>query len=219
MFWKRIIIELEVLEGMPVSRHVLCKYGNKNIDVHGFFNSLGVAYVACIYILRRCCHRVTVNWEAVKFRLVLWKSQTSLRLKLLFCLLLSKLLVSVLDVISRVITVSSIFCWSNDIVALWWIKQVQKRWNIWFQNRVNAIRANSSPSISFHFSSSWNPVDISNHSKSLAHLDLFLWFNDPQLLYDNLKNWSPERVTLPFGDNNLKGRSTYIAEATVRSIK
>ena len=50
-----------MLEGVPVSRHVLYKGGNKNVDIHGFCDSSEEAYAACIYILNRCCHRVTVN--------------------------------------------------------------------------------------------------------------------------------------------------------------
>ena len=136
-----------MLEGVPVSRHILRQCGNKNIDVHGFCDSFGEAYAACIYILSRCCHGVTVNLVASKCWLVPSKSQTIPWLELLSCLLLSKLLVSVLDVISQVVTVSSIFYWSDSMVALWWMKQVEKRWNTWVQNRLSVIRANSSPDI------------------------------------------------------------------------
>ena len=73
------------------------------------------------------------------------------------------------------------------MVALWWIKQVEKRWNIWVQNRVNVIRANSSPDIWFHIPSSSNSADISTRSISLAHLDLLHWFYGPQFLLDNIK--------------------------------
>ena len=33
-----------VFERVPASRHVLCKCGNKNIDVHGFCDSSGEEY-------------------------------------------------------------------------------------------------------------------------------------------------------------------------------
>ena len=130
-FWNKLFKELKVLEGVPVSRHVLCKCGNKNIDVHGFCDSSGVAYAACIYILSRCCNDVTVNLVESNCRLVPSKSQTIPRLVLLSCLLLSKLFVSVLEAISQVVTVSFIFCWSDSMVALLWIKQVEKHWNIY----------------------------------------------------------------------------------------
>ena len=125
----------------------------QNLRFNDFCDSSGVAYTACIYILSRCCHGVTVNLVASKCRLVPSKSQTIPWLELLSCLLLCKLLVSVLDVISEVVKVSSIFCWSDNMVAswwsddmvalrwsdsmvaLWWIKQVDKRWIFGFRTR------------------------------------------------------------------------------------
>ena len=35
-FWNKLFKELKVLEGVPVSRHLLCKCGNKNIMFMGF---------------------------------------------------------------------------------------------------------------------------------------------------------------------------------------
>ena len=92
-------------------------YNFKNIDVHGFCDSSGEAYASCIYIFCRCCHGVMVNLVASKCWLVPSKSKTISRLELLSRLLLSKLLVSVLDVISQLVTVSSIFCWCDSMVV------------------------------------------------------------------------------------------------------
>ena len=74
------------------------------------------------------------------------------------------------------------------MVAVWWIKQVQKCWNIWVRNRVNVIRANLLPDNLFHIPSSSNPADISTRSMSLAYLDLLHWFHGPQFLLDNPEN-------------------------------
>ena len=102
---------------------------------------------------------------------------------------------------------------------MWWIKQVEKRWYIWVQNRVNVIRADSSPDIWFHIPSSSNPAYISTRSMSLAHLDLLHWFHGPQFLLDNPKNWSPKDVTLPIGEINLEKRSINIVLAAVSSVE
>ena len=235
--WNKLVKKLKVLEGVPASRHVLCKCGKKKLRFNDFYDSSGVEYTACIYILSRCCHGVTVNLVASKCRLVPSKSQTIPWLELLSCLLLCKLLVSVLDVISQVVTASSIFCWSDNMVAswwsdgmvalwwsdsmvaLWWIKQVDKRWNIWVQNRVHVIRANSSPANWFHIPSLSDPVDISTRSISLAHLDLLHWFHGTQFLHGNPKNWSPKNVTLPFGEINLEEITVNIVVATVGSVE
>ena len=216
--WNRLIKKLNALERVPVS-YVLCKCGNKNKDVYGFCYGSGEAYNACIYILILCYHGVTVNLDAIKCRLVPPKSRTIPRLELLSCLLLSKLLFSSVEVIGKVVTVSSIFCWSDRMVALWWIKQVEKHRNTWVQNMVNVIRANSSTDIWFHIPSSSNAADISTRSISLAHLDLLNSFHGPHFLLDNPKNWSPKEVTLPFGEINLEERSINIVVATVCSAE
>ena len=98
-------------------------------------------------------------------------------------------------------------------------KQVEKRWSIWFQSRVNVIRANSSPDIWFHIPSSSNPADTSIRSISLTHLDLLHCSHGPQFLLDNPKNWSPKDATLPFGDINLEKRSVSVVAVTVSSVK
>ena len=72
--WTKLINKLKVLEGVAVSRHVLCKCKNKNIDVHGFCDSSEETHAACIDILSRSCHGKTVNLAASKCRLVPSKS-------------------------------------------------------------------------------------------------------------------------------------------------
>ena len=84
---------------MPASCHVLCKCRNKNIDAHGFSDNLGEAYAGCIYILSNCYHGVMVTLIVNKCPLVPSKSQNIPRLELLYFLPLSKLVVSLLDLI------------------------------------------------------------------------------------------------------------------------
>ena len=55
----------------------------------------------------------------------------------MFCVLLTKLLQSVLKGLS--LNTASIYCWSNSMVALYWIKN-NKEWKIWVQNRVDIIK-------------------------------------------------------------------------------
>ena len=35
---------------------------------------------------------------------------------------------------------SKIVCWTDSLVALWWIKGVDKNWKVWVENRVGKIR-------------------------------------------------------------------------------
>ena len=46
---------------------------------------------------------------------------------------------AIFDAISMQITINEVYCWSESQIALWWIKQVQKSWKIWVENRVEKI--------------------------------------------------------------------------------
>ena len=108
--WNKIVRGLRLLKGVSVSRHVLCKCGNREIEWHGFSDSSWEAYCACIYVLKRCSHGTTVIFLTSKCHLVPLKSFTIPCLELLACVLLSKLLVSVLEALKRGIKVRGMFC-------------------------------------------------------------------------------------------------------------
>ena len=50
--WNKIIRGLKLLKRVSVARHVLCKRGNREVELHGFSDSSGEAYCACIYVLK-----------------------------------------------------------------------------------------------------------------------------------------------------------------------
>ena len=61
-------------------------------------------------------------------------------LELMACLLLSRLMVSVKLAVEKEVSVKNIFCRTDLQIVLWWIRQRCKKWKIWVQNRVEAIR-------------------------------------------------------------------------------
>ena len=63
-------------------------------------------------------------------------------LELMACLLLSRLMVFVKLAVEKEVFVKNIFCRTDLQIALWWIRQRCKKWKIWVQNRVEAIRKN-----------------------------------------------------------------------------
>ena len=85
-----------------------------------------------------------------------------------------KFLVSLLEPLERDFKVLSMFYLSDSMVALWWIKEVHKRWGVWAQNRVEVIRANTSSDIWCHVPFMSTPSDISTRSISLDHLSLVI---------------------------------------------
>ena len=119
--------------------HVLPKCGNRETELDDFSESSREAYCACIYVLERYSHRTTVTLLTSKYRLVPLKSFRIPHLELLAWLLLTKLLVTVLEALKGKVKVTPMFCLSDSMVALWWIKEAHKRWGVWIQNRVVVI--------------------------------------------------------------------------------
>ena len=168
--WNKIIRGLKLLKRVSVARHVLCKCGNREIELLGFSDSSREAYCACIYVLKMCSRGTTVTFLTNKCCLVPLKSFTTPHLELLACVLLSKLFVSsVLEELKGEVKLTAMFCWSDSMMALLRIKEVFKQWVVWVQNRVEVSRGNTSPYIWFHMPSTSNPSDICTRSISLVH--------------------------------------------------
>ena len=83
---------------------------------------------------------MTVKFVSAKSKAVSNKGLSIPRIELLACLLLSKLVSAVVNAMSVEVVVSKIVCWTDSLVALWWIKRVDKNWKVWVENRVRKIR-------------------------------------------------------------------------------
>ena len=81
-------------------------------------------------------------------------------IELLSCLLLSKLVSSVVKAMSVEVAVSKTVCWTNSLDALWWIKRADKIWNVWVEYRVRKIREKVDSGSWMHISGELNPADI-----------------------------------------------------------
>ena len=100
------------------------------IEFHGFCNSFAQAYYAVVYVRVVCSHGVKVNFWTGKCRVAPMKDISIPRLELLACVLLSKLVVSVVNAVRLEVQVKNLF-WTCSQITVWWIKQSNKRWNVW----------------------------------------------------------------------------------------
>ena len=114
------------------------------------------------------------------------------RLELLACVSLSKLIVSVINAVRLEVQVRKVFCWTDSQIAVWWIKQSNKRRNVWVQNRAEIIRSNISSIHWFHVPPSQNPVDIANRSILLHTIDHLSWQKGPSFLLHGVEHWPPQ---------------------------
>ena len=126
----------------------------------------------CVYIRVSCPHGVRVRLLTSKNHLVPSKPLSILRLELLSCVLLSRLIDSVQKALESEVVSEKICLWSDSQVALWWLKQVNKRWNVWIQNKVELIRALVEPSRWYYVSTHSNPADLTTRFNSLKSFRL-----------------------------------------------
>ena len=118
--------------------HLLEK--SDTIELLAFCGSSEEAYAASVYA------RVTQNSDS-HVRLVTSKSrvapldkQTVPRLELLSCLILSRLMNSVVDTLSPLAELEVLRCWTDSIAALYWIEGLSKEWKLFIENRVQEVR-------------------------------------------------------------------------------
>ena len=148
-------------------------------------DSSSEAYGVAIYIREISkSKQVHTTLYSAKCRLVPSKGLLSIpRLELLSCLLLSEQMRAVFDAISIQITINEVFCWSDSQIALWWIKQVQKSWKIWVENRAEKIRSNVPIDSWRYIRTDQNPADIAiGRVTPCVLLGNLLWWEDPSLL-------------------------------------
>ena len=80
-------------------------------------------------------------------------------------------------------------------MSLWWLKQVNKRWNVWVQNRLGCIRALVEPSRWYYVSTHSNPADLSTRFNSLKSFRFnSLWWEGPSYLKQDWSHWLLEKI-------------------------
>ena len=201
--WTHYLNELNSLQKVSVNRHVLCCC--RDVELHGFCDSSGSAYCAVVYVKTVCSHGVTLKFWTGKCRVVPMKKLSIPRLELLACLLLAKLMVSVVEAVKGEVNVKDIFCWTDSQIAIWWIKQCEKNWNVWVQNRVEKIRSLLDKNWLF-VSTDENPADIGTRPKPLNNIDFEMWWNGPRFLLGCREDWPSQEFILSQKEKVLEER-------------
>ena len=162
-----------------------------NIVLHGFCDASNEAYAAVVYLQILYNNRTFINLLTAKSKTAPNKNLSFLRIELLSCLLLSKLVTSLKDSLNFEVYICRTFRWSDSQVALCWIKQVSKVWNVWISNRVCMIRENMQVECWNFVSGSDNPADLATRTNtSLANLCGEKWFHGPSFLQLPESEWA-----------------------------
>ena len=118
--WNELVVSLD--------RVPLIRWYSANSDdsvatfsVQGFCDASTRAYAAVVYLKIQSISGVEVRLLASKTRLAPLNKQTIPRLELLSALLLSKLVYSVTNAIKSEYTLEKSCCYTDSIVALYWL--------------------------------------------------------------------------------------------------
>ena len=179
--WDTFIDRLRYFEKVIIPRPLFKSYDeNCFYKIHGFADASSEAYSSVIYIRSVTGNSNLTTLLCSKSRLAPSKSTTIPRLELSACLLLSKHVKSTTAALSKPIIIKNVCCWSDSLIALWWIKQTHKTWKFWIQNRVKKIRENVKIEHWNYVISGSNPADIATHYFSPNSLfKNLLWWRGP----------------------------------------
>ncbi|CAG9137748.1 unnamed protein product [Plutella xylostella] len=208
--WLDIQNNLKQLENINIPRWYWITDKN-DIELHGFSDASEKAYGAVIYcrVKFNDCYHVTL--VQAKSKVAPKKQKTTLpRLELCAALLLTKLMGKVQT--SLKCPDASIYCWTDSMITLGWIKGEAERWQTFVANRVSDIKK-LLPNVSWnHVVSGDNPADIVSRGIEPQKLETCtLWWKGPQWLHkDNL----PLTKTMPDTCQEIKSYATSIKETT-----
>ena len=179
----------------------LCSEEVKSVQLHAFGDASESAYGACVYL--RCEHRsgVHCNLVTAKKRVAPMAKQTIPLLELLACLLASRSLNSVKKALDEVLNIEYEILWTDSTTALHWIRNTEKEYKVWVQNRVTEIRQITSTATWRYCPTQSNPADVASRGALAVQLiNDNKWWQGPNFLQDLDESWPVE----PFKehDNN-----------------
>ena len=173
----------------------LCPEGTKSIELHAFGDASETSYGACVYL--RCEHGTDVhsNLIASKTRVTPKTKLTIPRLELLSRLVAARLLNSVKEAIEGVLKIDSCTLWTDSTTALQWIRNTQKDYKVWVQNRVTEIRKLTSTGTWRYCPTQDNPADVA--SRGALAVQLFnddKWWHGPRFLQESKESWPTQPI-------------------------
>ncbi|XP_028397220.1 uncharacterized protein LOC114521030 [Dendronephthya gigantea] len=215
--WQSIVKSLEDSSNFSLNR-CYCKElfadKTKSIQLHAFGDASESSYGACVYL--RCEHEADVhcNLIASKTRVAPMTNQTIPRLELLSCLLASRLLNSVKEAIGEILEIESDNLWSDSTTALHWIKNTDKEYKVWVQNRVSEIRKLTSVETWRYCPTQFNPADVASRGALATQLiNDEKWWHGPSFLQNPQELWPVQP------GNESKDNPDYCQELKLSSTK
>ena len=134
---------------------------------------------------------------ASKNRVAPVNSMTIPRLELMGCLILSRLMKTIVGSIVD-IKIDDVICWSDSKDSLAWIINKEKVWKRFIQNRVQEIRENVPVAEWRHCPGKLNPADIPTRDSSSTSIinseNKEIWLHGPEFLHSDEQHWPNDQT-------------------------
>lgn len=211
--WIDWIKDMQNLKSVVFDRFVGLKNSNVT-ELHGFSDASKSAYAAVIYAksfneeTTECQVKILVS----KVKVAPINGTSIPRMELMSCVLLAKLMSYV---VRELDSNAQIFCWTDSMVALHWIKSKQQAWKPFVSNRVRTIRDNVHESNWFHVKGKLNPADLPSRGISVpALIDSELWWFGPGFLREETSKALSDESELEQVSNEQRKRIDAEAKKT-----
>ncbi|XP_065664600.1 uncharacterized protein LOC136086241 [Hydra vulgaris] len=191
--WNDIINDLGLVPFICVPRwYSKCVDNIQNIkfELYGFCDASLKAYGCCIY-LRSSAEGVANSCLVTsKSRVSPLLKNTIPKLELRAMLLLANLFIVVYKELSCVLNISCIKLFSDSIICLNWVNNVNKKYEAFVQKRLEKIRSLYDINFWSYIESERNPADIISRGCRFSTFQKNdLWFKGPSFLFNDFISW------------------------------
>ncbi|XP_035231346.1 uncharacterized protein LOC118203190 [Stegodyphus dumicola] len=184
------IDDLSLLSSIRIPR-ALDVNGNESLSLHTYCDASKQAYGCVIYLRKETSENVSVYFLLAKSRVSLLRKMTIKRLELLSCCIGVRFAALALQTL-KLDNVPRNY-WTDSSTALSWIKR-DDHWAPFVANRVKEIRKLSSESEWRHIPGNSNPADIPSRGCSIKSFVKSRWWQGPECLMKNEKEWPTSEV-------------------------
>ncbi|GFT25692.1 uncharacterized protein TNCV_1965781 [Trichonephila clavipes] len=182
--WKE---HLKCLNNLEIPRFISKELSpNSDLSLHVFCDASKATYASCVFLRTEVGGAITCQLVQARARVASIKPITIPRLELLACTIGSRLINT--TKIDLGLENVPIYCWSNSVNALYWIKR-KENWGTFVNNRVQEIRRLTNPEDWNHIPGILNPADLPSRGCGVVELIASLWWEGPSWLNKPREEW------------------------------
>ena len=183
--------DLMKVQSISIDRCYFHNLRDQVTSLHGFADSSDVAYAATVYLRIEAIKSISTRLIMSKTRVASLTKPTVPRLELLAALILARLVQRIREALQPIAQINEVFCWTDSMTTLYWIKGVDRDYKQFVQNRVKE-RRQLIPSESWNHCPGYkNPADLPSRGMSAKALQ------ESEIWWDGPLGCSKERISAP----------------------